>query len=184
MRFPGGRCPRNKDTKNSLTLQGSIKILNKWPQISDLKCISESSDRRFHQYSCGYESGDSSREVDTQWVKARNSPFSSPSMPLSRSTNATDPCIRCRSDVRYGASSESKMEIPVERVWRARPSCQMALSSSQPSQPTVGALWAFRSYIVGRARSSHWKFRLEPCGPRCDMKMVTTARSSPIVAET
>jgi hypothetical protein len=54
-------------------------------RIPDLNCISESSDRRFHQYSCGCESDDSSREVDTQWVKAQTSRFSSPSTPLSRS---------------------------------------------------------------------------------------------------
>ena len=40
-----------------------------------MNCISESSGRRLHQYSCGCESDDISPEVDTQWVKAPNQPF-------------------------------------------------------------------------------------------------------------
>jgi hypothetical protein len=51
--------------------------------ISDLNSISESSDRGFHQYSCGCESGDEAPEVNIQWVKTQNSPFRSPSALLS-----------------------------------------------------------------------------------------------------
>jgi len=38
-------------------------------QISVLSGDLESSDRRFHQYSCGRESDDCSPEVGTEWVK-------------------------------------------------------------------------------------------------------------------
>src|SRR5262249_49967113 len=54
-------------------------------RISDLNSISESSDRGFHQYSCGCERDRDIPEVDTQWVKPQTGPFSSPSTPLSRS---------------------------------------------------------------------------------------------------
>ena len=60
---------------------GAIILL---ARISDLNSISESSDRRFHQYSCGCESDGKALEVDTLWVKAQNSLFSSPSTLPSR----------------------------------------------------------------------------------------------------
>src|SRR5215813_6202992 len=44
-----------------------------FPHISDLNSVVESSDRRFHQYPCGFESDDYAPEVNTQWVKAPNS---------------------------------------------------------------------------------------------------------------
>jgi serine/threonine protein kinase len=53
-------------------------------RISDLNSILESSDHHFHQYLCGCESDDYAPEVDTLWVKAQTSRFSSPSTPLSR----------------------------------------------------------------------------------------------------
>jgi hypothetical protein len=46
-----------------------------------LNCISESSDRRFHQYSCGCEADDDAQEVNTQWGRHKAGPFSSPSTP-------------------------------------------------------------------------------------------------------
>src|SRR5215470_510909 len=58
-----------------------------FPHISDLNSVVESSDRRFHQYPCGFESDDYAPEVNTQWVKAPNSLFSFPSTPLSRSSS-------------------------------------------------------------------------------------------------
>jgi hypothetical protein len=40
-----------------------------------LNCISESSDRRHHQYLCGSESDKDAAEVITQWVRHKNQPF-------------------------------------------------------------------------------------------------------------
>lgn len=53
--------------------------------ISNLNHISESSDRPHHQYLCGCERDEGAPEVNTQWVRYKISPFSSPSIPHSRS---------------------------------------------------------------------------------------------------
>jgi hypothetical protein len=51
--------------------------------ISNLNHIPETSDRRRREYSCGFECDDDGPEANTPWVKAKTSPFSSLSTPLS-----------------------------------------------------------------------------------------------------
>src|SRR5438093_13630701 len=53
-------------------------------RISILNLVPKSSDRRRHQYSCGFERDEDTPEVSTQWVRYKTSPFSSPSTALSR----------------------------------------------------------------------------------------------------
>ena len=50
-------------------------------RISNLKFISESSDRRHHQYSCGSERDEDALEGHTPWVRDKIRHFSSLSMP-------------------------------------------------------------------------------------------------------
>ncbi|MGP8157660.1 MAG: cysteine-rich CWC family protein [Candidatus Acidiferrales bacterium] len=69
-------CPRCLAAAAQSELQAHISIMN--PTY-------ESSDVRRHQYLCGRERDDDAREVNTQWVRCQNSPFSSPSTRLSRS---------------------------------------------------------------------------------------------------
>jgi hypothetical protein len=57
----------------------------KLAHISILNRISESSDRRNHQYLCGCKCNDDAPEVNTQWVRNKISLFSSPSTLLSKS---------------------------------------------------------------------------------------------------
>jgi hypothetical protein len=58
-------------------------------RISDFKSISESSDRRHHQYLCGHERDERAPEVSTQWVRHKINLFSSLLTPLSRSISKT-----------------------------------------------------------------------------------------------
>src|ERR1039458_1650669 len=77
--------------KNETSHEGALKSIVLWSggvtlaHISILNSISESSDHRNHQYSCGCESYEDASEVSTQWVRNRISPFSSLSTPLSGS---------------------------------------------------------------------------------------------------
>jgi hypothetical protein len=84
-------------------------------RISDLNSIPESSDRRFHQYSCGCESDDDAPEVDTQWVTGQASRFSSPSTPLSRSISG----VRASPPMRPDPGARTRRATRVLRIDRA-----------------------------------------------------------------
>ena len=96
MRFRAGRphyrlCFELRDPGRSVeklviwpgvkVLEGCLRIANcilniLLAHISILNAISESSDRRHHQYLCGCEHDEEAPEVSTQWMRYKIRPFS------------------------------------------------------------------------------------------------------------